>query len=92
MLKLNDPTLFRQQACIDGAWCDADEGKTVPVINPATGETLGTVPHMGAAETRRAIEAARKSIFSLRATEVIGDDAFHRLEEELDRAELSAGG
>ena len=40
----------------------------------------------------RAIEAARKSIFALRNTEVIGDDAFHRLEEELDRAELSAGG
>ncbi len=40
----------------------------------------------------RAIEAARKSIFGLRASEVIGDDAFHRLEEELDRAELSAGG
>ena len=41
---------------------------------------------------RRAIEAARKSIFDLRASEVIGDDAFHHLEEELDRAELSAGG
>nr|WP_249815421.1 sodium:proton antiporter [Bradyrhizobium sp. 168] len=41
---------------------------------------------------RRAIEAARKSTFDLRATEVIGDDAFHRIEEELDRAELSAGG
>ncbi|WP_369719520.1 cation:proton antiporter [Bradyrhizobium sp. LLZ17] len=41
---------------------------------------------------RRAIEAARKTIFDLRATEVIGDDAFHRIEEELDRAELSAGG
>ncbi len=41
---------------------------------------------------RRAIEAARKSILGLRDTEVIGDDAFHRIEEELDRAELSAGG
>ncbi|MGX4802024.1 cation:proton antiporter [Bradyrhizobium guangdongense] len=41
---------------------------------------------------RRAIAAARRSIFELRATEVIGDDAFHRIEEELDRAELSAGG
>ncbi|GLR89229.1 sodium:proton antiporter [Bradyrhizobium iriomotense] len=41
---------------------------------------------------RRAIDAARKTIFDLRATEVIGDDAFHKLEEELDRAELSAGG
>ncbi|WP_440965970.1 NAD-dependent succinate-semialdehyde dehydrogenase [Massilia sp. GER05] len=59
MLNLNDSSLLRQQAYIDGAWCDADDGKTVPVINPATGETLGTVPHMGARETRRAIDAAQ---------------------------------
>ena len=59
MLNLNDSSLLRQQAYIDGAWCDADDGKTVPVINPATGATLGTVPHMGAQETRRAIDAAQ---------------------------------
>jgi succinate-semialdehyde dehydrogenase/glutarate-semialdehyde dehydrogenase len=59
MLNLNDPSLLRQQAIIDGAWCDADDGRTVAVINPATGETLGTVPHMGAKETRRAIDAAQ---------------------------------
>jgi succinate-semialdehyde dehydrogenase / glutarate-semialdehyde dehydrogenase len=59
MLNLNDPSLLRQQAIIDGAWCDADDGKTVAVVNPATGETLGTVPHMGAKETRRAIDAAQ---------------------------------
>jgi succinate-semialdehyde dehydrogenase / glutarate-semialdehyde dehydrogenase len=59
MLNLKDPALLRQQAYIDGAWCDADDGKTVPVINPATGDTLGTVPHMGARETRRAIDAAQ---------------------------------
>jgi len=41
---------------------------------------------------RRAIAAARKSVIALRDTEVIGDDAFHRIEEDLDRAELSAGG
>jgi len=58
MLNLKDPSLLRQQAYIDGAWCDAVEGKTVDVINPATGDTLGTVPHMGAQETRRAIAAA----------------------------------
>jgi succinate-semialdehyde dehydrogenase/glutarate-semialdehyde dehydrogenase len=58
MLNLNDPSLLRQQAYIDGAWCDADDGKTVAVVNPATGETLGTVPHMGARETRRAVDAA----------------------------------
>jgi succinate-semialdehyde dehydrogenase/glutarate-semialdehyde dehydrogenase len=59
MLNLNNPSLLRQQAYIDGAWCDADDGKTVAVRNPATGDTLGTVPHMGAGETRRAIEAAQ---------------------------------
>ena len=57
-LSLKDPTLFRQQCYIDGAWADADSGKTVEVTNPATGETLGTIPNMGAGETRRAIEAA----------------------------------
>jgi CPA1 family monovalent cation:H+ antiporter len=41
---------------------------------------------------RRAIAAARHSIIGLRQSETIGDDAFHMLEEELDRAELSAGG
>jgi CPA1 family monovalent cation:H+ antiporter len=39
---------------------------------------------------RRAIDAARRSILTLRRSEEIGDDAFHQLEEELDRAELSA--
>jgi Na+/H+ antiporter len=41
---------------------------------------------------RRAIDAARRSILTLRRSEEIGDDAFHQLEEELDRAELSAQG
>src|SRR5436309_5472833 len=57
-LNLKDPSLFRQQCYVDGKWADADSGKTLPVNNPATGEILGTVPNMGAAETRRAIEAA----------------------------------
>ncbi|PFH11194.1 succinate-semialdehyde dehydrogenase/glutarate-semialdehyde dehydrogenase [Collimonas sp. PA-H2] len=58
MLQLKDVSLFRQQAYINGAWCDADSGDTFPVANPATGETIGAVPLMGAAETRRAIAAA----------------------------------
>jgi succinate-semialdehyde dehydrogenase/glutarate-semialdehyde dehydrogenase len=58
MPKLNDPSLLRQQACIGGEWRDADDGSTIEVVNPATGERLGSVPHMGALETRRAIEAA----------------------------------
>jgi succinate-semialdehyde dehydrogenase/glutarate-semialdehyde dehydrogenase len=57
-LPLKDPSLFRQQCYIDGQWLDADSGKSVAVNNPATGETLGTIPNMGTAETKRAIEAA----------------------------------
>ena len=56
---LQDLDLFRQQAYIAGRWCDADNGATAEVNNPATGEILGTVPVMGRAETRRAIEAAK---------------------------------
>ena len=58
MQALNNPSLFRQQCFIAGKWCDADGGGTIPVTNPANGEQLGTIPKMGAAETRRAIEAA----------------------------------
>jgi succinate-semialdehyde dehydrogenase/glutarate-semialdehyde dehydrogenase len=57
-LPLKDPSLFRQQCYINGQWVDADGGKSIDVTNPATGEVLGTIPNMGAAETRRAIEAA----------------------------------
>ena len=57
-MKLHDQKLFRQQCYIDGAWVDADSGETIDVTNPATGEKLGTIPKMGAAETKRAIDAA----------------------------------
>ncbi len=66
-LNLKDPALFRQQCYVDGRWIDADSGKTVAVDNPATGEILGTVPNMGAAETRRAIEAANAAFPAWRA-------------------------
>ncbi|CAM5199681.1 Succinate-semialdehyde dehydrogenase/glutarate-semialdehyde dehydrogenase OS=Castellaniella defragrans OX=75697 GN=HNR28_001799 PE=3 SV=1 [Castellaniella defragrans] len=61
MLKLNRPDLLRQQCYINGQWCDADSGEVIDVTNPATGEVVGTIPRMGAAETRRAIEAANAS-------------------------------
>ncbi len=66
MLTLKDPGLFRQQAYINGQWCDADNGETITVTNPATGAVLGTVPQMGANETRRAIEAANVAFKSWR--------------------------
>jgi succinate-semialdehyde dehydrogenase/glutarate-semialdehyde dehydrogenase len=60
-LTLKDPSLLRQQCYVDGAWIDADAGGKAEVTNPATGEVIGTVPNLGAAETRRAIEAAAKA-------------------------------
>ncbi|MEF9414515.1 NAD-dependent succinate-semialdehyde dehydrogenase [Ralstonia solanacearum species complex bacterium RW470] len=58
-ITLNDPALWRTQAFLAGAWTDADDGSTRDVTDPATGRVIGTVPAMGAAETRRAIEAAQ---------------------------------
>ena len=58
---LKDPALLRQQCYVGGRWCDADGGATKSVVNPATGRPIGTVPVFGAAETRRAIEAADRA-------------------------------
>ncbi|MBP0616351.1 NAD-dependent succinate-semialdehyde dehydrogenase [Jiella mangrovi] len=51
-------TLLYQNGLVGGEWIGADGGETLDVTNPATGETLGTVPAMGASETGRAIAAA----------------------------------
>jgi succinate-semialdehyde dehydrogenase/glutarate-semialdehyde dehydrogenase len=61
-ITLKDPSLLRQQCYVDGAWIDADAGGKVEVTNPATGAVLGTVPNLGATETRRAIEAAATAL------------------------------
>ena len=58
-LQLDHPGLLRQQAYLNGDWCDADAGGRTAIFNPATGELVGEVPNMGRAETRRAIEAAQ---------------------------------
>ena len=55
---LKNPGLWRQSCYIAGDWCDADDGATLTVVNPATGKELGSVPKLGRPETRRAIEAA----------------------------------
>jgi succinate-semialdehyde dehydrogenase/glutarate-semialdehyde dehydrogenase len=68
MLKLKNKNLFRQQCYINGSWQDADSAESIDVTNPASGEKLGTVPKMGAAETRRAIEAAEEAFSPWRKT------------------------
>ena len=64
---LRNPDLWREQAYIAGAWQHADGGGTLAVHNPANGKQLGTVPLMGAAETRRAIAAADAALPGWRA-------------------------
>ncbi|MCG8492012.1 MAG: aldehyde dehydrogenase family protein, partial [Sneathiellales bacterium] len=61
-LNLKDPDLFRQQGLIGGTWCNAESGATLDVTNPATGEVMGTIPKMGALETKRAIDAAKAAM------------------------------
>jgi len=56
---LKDPSLFRQAALVGETWIDADPSNAIEVNNPATGEIIGRVPKLGAAETKAAIEAAR---------------------------------
>jgi succinate-semialdehyde dehydrogenase/glutarate-semialdehyde dehydrogenase len=60
-ISLKDPKLFREQCYIDGEWKSADSGNSIKVNNPATGEIIGAVPDMGAAEAKRAVEAADKA-------------------------------
>lgn len=66
-LKLKDPTLLREANLIGGTWVGADDGKTVDVLNPATGVLVGRVPAMGTAETKRAIAAADAALGPWRA-------------------------
>jgi succinate-semialdehyde dehydrogenase/glutarate-semialdehyde dehydrogenase len=61
-MRHNDERLFRQRAYIDGQWVEAESRKTVAVNNPADDSTLGHVPDLSAAETRRAIAAADKAL------------------------------
>jgi succinate-semialdehyde dehydrogenase / glutarate-semialdehyde dehydrogenase len=59
---LTDEKLFRQACYIDGAWVTARSKATINVDNPATGEVVGSVPKLGAAETREAIDAADRAL------------------------------
>ena len=67
-LGMKDLSLFREQAYIAGNWSDADSGEKDEVLNPATGEVLGTVPQCGQQEARKAIEAANQAMPAWKAT------------------------
>ncbi len=57
-MNLKNTDLLRSTNLIGGKWITADDQSTLTVVNPGTGALLGQVPRCGAAETRRAIEAA----------------------------------
>src|SRR5256886_7619903 len=66
-VSLQDSKLFRQACYIDGAWVEAAARGSIDVDNPATGEIVGTVPTLGRAETRQAIDAAARAFPAWRA-------------------------
>ena len=93
-LPLKDPDLFRQANCINGQWVQADSGKTIEVRNPSTGEVVGRVPAMGAAETvpmddhNRIIERVKEltgGVFCDRVIEAVGKQWPLDLAAELTR-------
>src|SRR5471030_216641 len=57
-LQLTDGGLLRQQALFGGCWQDALQGETLPVIDPASGETIATIPALGRDEIEQAIAYA----------------------------------
>jgi succinate-semialdehyde dehydrogenase/glutarate-semialdehyde dehydrogenase len=57
--KLNDSTLLRNQAYVNGAWVEA--ASVFDVRNPADGATIASVPNMGMSETEHAIAAAQQA-------------------------------
>ncbi|PKA44466.1 succinate-semialdehyde dehydrogenase I [Rhizobium sullae] len=60
-MQINDPALFRQAALVGTNWIEADPSNAIEVTNPATGEVIGRVPKLGAAETREAVVAAERA-------------------------------
>ena len=75
-----DAALLKQQVFIAGTWLDADSGKTIAVTSPATGDTVGTIPYCGRAETSRAIAAAEAALPAWKAlTAEARADMMHKL-------------
>jgi succinate-semialdehyde dehydrogenase/glutarate-semialdehyde dehydrogenase len=64
---LKNEFLLRQSCFVRGAWTVADDGRTIAVRNPASGQRIGTVPRMGTGEARRAVEAAAAALPAWRA-------------------------
>lgn len=62
VLGLSDAGLLRSQCRVGNEWIDAENGATIPVLSPATGDVLITVPSLSVEQVRRAIEAANAAL------------------------------
>ncbi len=58
---LKDPSLLAVKSYVGGEWIDADDGAVFDVVNPARGDVVATIPDVGVAEARRAIEACQET-------------------------------
>lgn len=67
-MQLNNPSLLKQQSYIDGVWVDAADQKSFAVTNPATGESIATVPSVSAAQVEQAVEAAENALKTWKLT------------------------
>ncbi|KAL2672854.1 hypothetical protein Neosp_013570 [[Neocosmospora] mangrovei] len=68
IFSLKRPDLFRQEGFIGGEWVTLAGGETFKVQNPATLETLATLPEMGPAETEQAIQCAHRAFKTYKKT------------------------
>lgn len=62
MSSLQASPLFQQHGLINGQWVSAQSNATIAVTNPATGEEIGVIPNMGAAEATEAVEVAYQAL------------------------------
>jgi succinate-semialdehyde dehydrogenase/glutarate-semialdehyde dehydrogenase len=67
-MNLKRTSLFRQQCHINGQWVDASDRETIPVVNPATGSVIGSVPRLTAKDVQSAVLAANKALPAWRET------------------------
>src|SRR5438445_1631271 len=58
-LKQTCAALLRDKNLIQHTWCDARDGRRMDVSDPASGETIGSVPDSGAADALAAVDAAQ---------------------------------
>lgn len=66
-MPISEYDFFKQDAYINGQWVTATDGSSVPVTNPASGETIGHVPLLSAEQVGQAIEAANAALPAWRA-------------------------